>query len=127
MSDKIFKQATKGKLRLVSTRGIVAVEDLWDLPLTELDNMAKKLRSHLKESEEGSFIHKAATTDAVATLEFEVVKAVIEERLLELELRDKKNKARATKARILELIAKKDEEDLEGKSKEELLKMVEDM
>lgn len=57
-----FEKATRLRLRFETSRGNLNVEDLWRLPLAELDKLAIALNKQLKESSEESFI-KAKSKD----------------------------------------------------------------
>lgn len=128
---ELFQQASRLKLRFDSPKGLLSVEDLWDLPLTSgagkanLDDIAKGLNRLLKESrEEVSFVKPV--TNSIATevqLAFDICKTVIDVRVAERDAKVEAEKRRETKQRILELIEKKKDQSLEGKSLEELMTM----
>ena len=66
-----FKQASKEKLRIQTNKGLLSVEQLWDLSLSDLDILAVSLENEYKESGKKSFDSKtrldawieSATTD----------------------------------------------------------------
>ena len=59
MSNELFKQATQNKYRFESTKGLLTVEDLWDLSLTALDNVAVTLDEQIqKASRPGNLLNK---------------------------------------------------------------------
>ncbi len=126
----IFKVASKQKLRFETNIGMLTVEDLWDVPLTgnagsSLDDLAKAFNRRINTSAEESFVGESKV-DPKLKLGFEIVKSIIETKLKD---KEKAEKAAATKQRnlkIKELIAKKKDEDLEGKTTDELLALLED-
>jgi hypothetical protein len=122
-----FIAATRQKLRFDSARGQLTVEDLWELPLTSsvpgkpnLDDIAKALHRTLKETDDVSFVTPAAKADTSNQLRFEIVKQVIAVKLIECDEASAAAVKREQKGRILELLAKKQDDTLAGKSEEEL-------
>ncbi len=127
----MFEQAARLKLRFDSPKGLLTTEDLWDLPLTSarsanLNDLAKGLSRELKDTAEEDFVHPAKTND-VLKLKFDVVKHVIDVRLAENEAVRLSADRREKKDRLLELIARKQDESLAAKSVEELQAMVESL
>lgn len=124
----IFERAARLKLRIQSPRGELAPEQLWDLPLTsksgfDLDTVARAVHADLKACTEESFVatkkNPAAETHA---LRLELVKFVIEDKIAEDAARlDAADKA-AKKAKIIDALAKKQDQALDAKSIEELQK-----
>lgn len=125
----MFEAATRQKLRFESPKGLLSIEDLWDLPLTSatgranLDQIALDLHSQLKSTADVvSFVDDATKSDPVIQLQFDVVKHVIETRKKEnAEAVAAKDRAE-TKQRLLEVLAKKRDSNLEAMSEEDLLK-----
>lgn len=128
----MFEKAIRLKLRFSSPQGNLTAEDLWDLPLTSananranLNNIAKAVSRELKAAGEEDFVNPKSSADEELQLKLDIVKHVIEVRQAENEaartLSDRKEK----KAKLLELIAKKQDQELEGKSVEDLTAMVE--
>jgi hypothetical protein len=125
----MFDVATRQKLRFDSPKGLLSVEDLWDLPLTSttgranLDEIALSLHKRLRNTADVvSFVDEQAKTDPVSQLKFDIVKHVIETRKKEnADALAAKNKAE-TKQRLLEVLAKKRDSSLEAMSEEDLLK-----
>ena len=128
-----FALATKNKLRFNTSKGQLNVEDLWDLPLTSdsgqpnLDDLARELHKLIKDGAEVSFVkkdNKHTKAFEVSQLKFDLVKFIIDVKLEEAEAVKKTRAAREKNQRILELIAKKDDETLASKSRDELLAML---
>jgi len=128
----MFEKASRLKLRFESVVGMLAAEDLWDLPLTSkksasLNGVAKKVNAFLKESEEESFVVKTSKPNELLQLKLDIVKRVIAVRLEEAEAANKAEERRAKKLRILSLIAKKQDEELGDRSVEDLKKMLDEI
>jgi uncharacterized protein YabN with tetrapyrrole methylase and pyrophosphatase domain len=115
-----FEKATRLRLRFETSRGNLNVEDLWRLPLAELDKLAIALNKQLKESSEESFIKAKSKDNKLLELRFDIVKHIIETLLSEDEEKKKAADKRAKREQLLELIAKKKNQELEEKSLEEL-------
>jgi hypothetical protein len=111
---ELFEQATRRALRFESPKGALTVEDLWNLPLTR----------QLKDADEESFVQPTVGSKNVElNLKFDVVKHIIAVRVAERDAAAEAEKRRATKQRILELIAEKQDDNLKGKTLEELQAM----
>lgn len=116
----IFEKATRIRLRFETSRGTLNTEDLWKLPLTELDKLAIALNKQLKEASEESFIKTKTNNTVLLELRFDIVKHIIDTLLAENEEKKKAADKKAKRDQLLELIAKKENQELEGKSLEEL-------
>ena len=128
----IFQKAAKIKLRFKAGNGTITTEDLWDLPLTSarkpcLDDIAKSLHKQLKESGEISFVETPTKTNTTLTLMFDIVKAVIQDKLASRAERANAIKKKEEKEVLLGLIKKKKGEALESLSEEELMKKLEEL
>lgn len=121
----MFEEAVREKFRFKLTNGYLTVEDLWDLSLEDLDRLARNLNKEVKDSEEESFIKKRTAANKLSEKKFELVKHIITVRLAELEESKLRKEKLVKKARIKEILEKKENEALEGKSTEELLKELE--
>ena len=126
----MFEKASRMKIRFESPKGNLSTEDLWDLPLTAvnngacLDNIARDLSRKLKDSDTESFVVKSKNLDAVLQLKFEVIKRVIEVRLNEAEAAEKVKESKEKKQKLMSIIAQKEDEKLLGASLEQLRAMV---
>ena len=119
----MFEKASKLKLRF-SYKGLVSVEDLWDISLTELNTIAKGVNKELKDvAGEEDFIsvpNSSSKARDILQLKLDILKHII---AVKMEQRDalKASKEKAErKQKILEIISKKQDADLENKSIEEL-------
>jgi hypothetical protein len=122
----MFEKATRQKYRFKTDVGLVTVEDLWDLPLTGLDKLAKALRKELQEAQEESFLETKPRSSVIET-KFEIVKYIIQVKLKEKEDAVNVKAKKERKEKILEILAEKQNEALSQKTPEELLKELEEL
>lgn len=118
----MFEKASRVKLRYSTNRGVLSVEDLWDLSLEQLDPIAINLNKRLKESQTESFIKIRTKDTTELELKFNIVKHIIDVKLQEQEERIVAAEKKAKRQKILDLMAKKQDAELESKSYEELAK-----
>ena len=128
----MFEKASRIKLRFDTSRGLVSVEDLWDLPLVarnrpNLDDIARELYKQLKNDDDVSFVLKEKKSDETVQLRFDIVRHIIEVRLAEEEAAKKAKANKEQKQKLLEIIANKQDEVLKGKNIEELMAMVNEL
>lgn len=124
----MFDQATRLKLRFETPRGLISVEDLWDLPLTgatSLDAIAIKLHKQLRDTAvETSFVNPAEAKDKTLQLRFDIVKHILDVRIKERDEAALTREKKAKKQQLLEILARKQTSELEGKTTEELTTMI---
>lgn len=131
----IFEFASRAKLRFDTPKGGLSAEDLWDLPLTatagkaNLDDIARGLFRDLKSTaEEVSFVQPTSSqANESKQVAFEVVKHVISVRVKERDDAQQAAERREKKQAILQLIDKKKNLELEGKSVDELQALINGM
>lgn len=122
-----FERASRDKLRFETSKGYLSTEDLWDLSLQSLDNMAKAVNKKLKEAGEESFISEKSEENTELTLKLDILRHVITTKLAYQEASRKASETKAKISQIEGLIANKQVKDLEGKSTEELAAMLEQL
>lgn len=126
MSKNMFEVATRAKMRF-PFKGMVSVEDLWDLSVHNLDKVFKTLNSQRKEAQEESLLHEKSSADKVLDTQIEIVKYIVNVKLEEQAARIEANKNKEKRQKIMALMAKKDDEALENMSREELQKMLDEL
>ena len=126
----LFEKASRQKLRFATTRGEITTEHLWDLPLTSrnefnLDTVAKAVNQELKQVAEESFV-STTNNPAKATLELklDIVKHIIAARIEATESAKKRAENKAERDRLLELLHTKKDQELLGKTPEEIQAMI---
>jgi hypothetical protein len=120
----MYKEASKQKLRIATDRGSLSVEQLWDLKATELDGIAVSLDAQYKTSKGKSFIVKKTIKDKIIKLKFDVVLDILTTKLEENETLLNAKGVREHNEKIMTIIAKKQDESLEGLSIKDLEKQL---
>lgn len=124
----IFEQASRMKLRFDTPMGFLAAEDLWDLPLTSnrgsnLNEVAIGLHNQLKH-DTISFVDDAEVPNPKIQLAFDIVKHIIDTKKTEAKAQADKTAKAEQKQKILGILARKQDEKLEGASEDELRQMI---
>ena len=123
MTNDMFAVATRKKYRF-PFNGMISVEDLWDLTLSQLDRVFKALRKDQKVSNEESLMATRSAEDSDLDIKIELVRFIFETKQAEKAAAVAKAEADAKKKRIREIIASKKDAALEGMSIEDLEKML---
>lgn len=121
-TNELYMVATRNKFRF-PYKGVATVEDLWDLNVRELDTVYKALNSQLKQAQEDSLLAAKSKEDAVLEAKIEIIKHIVAVKLAEAERQRIRAENREKQNRIAEIIADKQDEELRGKSVEELRQM----
>jgi hypothetical protein len=120
----------------MSAAGQLTVEDLWNLPLQSkigrpsLDTLAIGLHQALKASEPISFVNESFQTNKVhqnVQLSFDIVRHIIEVKKAENAMALKASENAEKRQKIMELIANREQADMQGKSMEELRAMLDEI
>lgn len=122
MAD-LFKIANKKKYRF-NYKGVISVEDLWDLSVEELDKIYKSLKSKQKSASEESLLQTVSKEDKELINKIEIIKIIVADKLAAKERAQKAALQRAQNQRILEIMADKQDAALKEKSIEELQNML---
>lgn len=116
----MYKKALKMKLRFATTKGKLATEDLFDLSLVDLNNLAITLDKKLSETPRKSFISDIAPDTQEDELRFNIVKDVITIKLAERNAAQNAKAKAAEKAQLMEILHRKKNEALENLSVAEI-------
>ena len=121
--NELFIVASRNKFRF-PFRGVATVEDLWDLGVRDLDTIFKSLNAQAKQAKEESLLAVKSKEDAILDAKIEIVKYIVATKLAEADQKRIREEQREKKNRIAEILADKQDEELRGKSVEELQKML---
>ena len=119
-----FKEAVKSKLRISTTVGLLSVEQLWDLPLAQLDKIAVDLEEQYKESGKKSFLVSKSKKDKDIKLAFDIVLEILEDKVEERDLAAKASTVKEHNQKILSKIQEAKDKELDSLSAEELEKLL---
>lgn len=129
-NNDIFEIASRAKIRFTSMRGALTVEQLWDLPLLSqdgfnLDAVAREANKNLKSLTEESFVATERTpAHDKAEVTLAVVKHIIAVKIAEEAANKKRAENRVKKARLLEILAEKEDGKMSELSVKELQKQI---
>lgn len=124
--EKMFEVAIRNKFRF-PFKGMISVEDLWDLSVTDLDSIFKTLNALVKRSEEESLLKTVTKDDEVLNIKIEIIKYIVSIKQEEAALRIKAKERKEQKQKIMEILSSKQEEELHNKSVDELKAMLEEL
>lgn len=129
----MYKIASRKKLRIQTNRGMLSVEQLWDLSKEEIGELAKSIRKRINnqkgvtgDSELDFLKPTAQKEESIDELTFRILKDIYQTKQAEEDKAHRAAEKRLKNRRILELIAKKQDEALESKTVEELEAMLEE-
>ena len=121
--EKMFENATRTKMRF-PFKGMISVEDLWDLSVKDLDNIFKTLNTQVKKSQEESLLAIKSKEDEVLSTQIKIVKYIVETKLAEADAAKQSRELKEKKQKIMEIISAKQDEALHNMSVEDLQAML---
>lgn len=114
----IFEKAAKGKLRF-AYRGQISAEDLWDLSLSQLDSIYAALMQEQRSKAQDSLLNRQSGDEKLQT-KIEIVRHIVQQKLLEKEKQADRLQKAQEKQRLLEILESKKDAQLSELSVEEL-------
>lgn len=121
----LFEIATREKYRF-PYKGQISVEDLWDLSPTALDGIYKTLNKAIKAQDEESLMNEREADPTTANM-VEIVKHIFTVKRDEQRAKKAAIENAEKRRHIMDILARKQDEALNNKSEEELLKMLDEM
>ena len=127
----MFEQATREKIRFVSPKGEITVEQLWDVPLRgnqgfNLDTIARAHNKIVEAAAEESFVDEVKSNPGKsrANLAFKIVLHVIDVRKMEEEETKTRAENKAEREKLLAILAEKQESKLSELSEADLKRRI---
>ena len=125
-TTNIFEYAARNKVRF-PFKGLISVEDLWDLSVTNLDFVYKTLNKQMKQAEEESLLATKTSVDTELEVQIAIVKHIVSVKLEEQKAREEAAAKKARQQKIMSIIATKEDEALQNSSVDDLKKMLDDL
>lgn len=119
-----LKLASQQKLRFQTNKGSLSTEQLWDLSLEDLDELAVSLETEHKQSGKKSFLVKTSAKDRTTKLRFDIVLDVLNTKVEEMQAAAEAAEIKEHNKKIIQLISEKQDESLKGKSIKQLEAML---
>ena len=123
--SNLFEIATKKKYRF-PYKGIINIEDMWDLSVEELDSIYKALTRKAKKNKEESLLAKKSEGEQDIDNMIELVKYIVSVKQQEAADRILAAQKRERNQEIMGIIKDKENQKLKDASIEDLYKMLEE-
>lgn len=122
----MFEKATRDKIRFNTPKGLVTVEDLWDLPLTSetkvsLNSIGKALIRQIKDSGEEDLVDETPENTKL-TSKLDIIKYIIKTRKEENAAKTNEKVIATQREKLQTIIASKKDAEMGEKSIEDLEK-----
>jgi len=122
-ANKMFEVAVRNKFRF-PFKGVISVEDLWDLSVQQLDGIFKTLKSQEKKAQEESLLDTRTPEDEALKTKIDIIRYIVTVKLDEAKQAERAKENRDQKQKILGILAEKQDADLRSKTPEELQAML---
>ena len=126
---EIYKKASRLGLKVMTSKGFLTVTQLWGLKLIDLEECIKSqyeiIKKNSKNIEELDFLKKESNKtdeDDFDDLKYEILKDIYLTKKSEIESDQENKKKKEYNQKILEIISRKEEKELEDLSIEDLKK-----
>ena len=126
MEKNLFEIATRNRYRF-NYKGVMTVEDLWALSVEALDTIFKALNRQKKTTDEDSLLATKSAADAELSNKIELVKYIVSVKLAESDERMNAAEKKAQRDKIMEIVAKKKDKELEDMNVDQLMKKLEEL
>lgn len=121
--EKMFETAIRNKFRL-PYKGLISIEDLWDLTLEELDTIFKTLNAQINQVKEESLLAVKDKNDEVLEIKIAIIRYIVATKQAEAQAVETAKARREQKQKIMAILADKQNAELQNKSVAELEAML---
>lgn len=126
MEKNLFEIATRNRYRF-NYKGVMSVEDLWNLRVEDLDAIFKMLNRQKKTADEDSLLATKSAEDQDLANKIDIVRYIVSVKLAEAAERVSAAEKKAQRDKIMEIVAKKKDKALEDMGIEDLMKKLEEL
>lgn len=126
MEKNLFEIATRNRYRF-NYKGVMTVEDLWSLRVEDLDAIFKMLNRQKKTADEDSLLATKSAEDQDLANKIDIVRYIVSVKLAEAADRVSAAEKKAQRDKILEIVAKKKDKELEDMDVDQLMKKLEEL
>ena len=123
----IFERASRKKLRFHTNMGTLLTEDLWDMDLTQLDELAQQLNREVEATQQLSFIAEKKVANPDHKLRFDLALHVINAKLATAKSRERAAEKKALREQLLATLQKRQDEGREALTEAEILAQLEEL
>lgn len=124
--QNIWKYAAKNNLTFVTNKGTLVAADLFDLKVEDLDRIYAGLKKAEETSNTFTLLDSKKKENTDLEIKIALVKEVFDDKMAAKEAAVKAAATKARNQKIQDIIERKKESELEGKSIEELEKMIQE-
>ena len=116
----MYKNAARLKLRFETPKGMLSAEDLWDLTLPQLNELAKKLNKRLKEFGEDDFLKVKNDEEKIVKLQFDIVLDILKTKQEDIEAAVARKLKMEQKQKLMAALDAKRDADIGAMTVEEI-------
>jgi len=116
----MYKNAARLKLRFETPKGMLSAEDLWDLTLPQLNELAKKLNKRIKEFGEDDFLKVKNDEEKIVKLQFDIVLDILKTKQEDIEAAVARKLKMEQKQKLMAALDAKRDADIGAMTVEEI-------
>jgi len=122
----LFEIATRTKMRF-PYKGIISIEDLWDLSLEGLDSIYKTINKELRINDEDSILNSDPVENQTPVDMISIIRHVVNVKQNEQISRTEQKAKAEKKQKLLGILSQKEDEKLTSMSVDDIRTMLSDM
>lgn len=104
--------------------GSISTEDLWELNVSQLDSIFKKLKAQSRQNQEESLLATKTNEEAVLENKIDIIRYIVEYKLALRKEAEEAMTRKQQRARIEDILYERENADLRSKTPEELRAML---